>query len=58
MKKALEKRQERGQKSLHLYSYCPCPCGCSGCASVPSSDYNNVNNVKASAYGNNDLSAN
>lgn len=46
MKKALKKRQGRGQKNLQLYD-CPCPCaGCSGCASTPVNDVQNVSEGK------------
>lgn len=49
MKKALKKRQGRGQKNLQLYD-CSCPCsGCSGCGSVP---VNDVQNVRESKYSN------
>lgn len=47
MKKALKKRQGRGQRNLQLYD-CPCTCSeCGGCGSVPVNDVQNVRTGKS-----------
>lgn len=57
MAKKLKKGTNRGQKCLRLYEGCGCGCmcdctSCSGCGSVPSSDYLNVQEShKSYAHG-------